>query len=159
MMSSDKPEDRRRGIHQLCMSWIASADFVFAWIDASDAHGTYWELGYAHAIGKPIFVAYPSESLAREVWFPGVARVNTSCVFPDPHSAYNSAKRYMSHGFPYGVANMPQFIAGRESRNEEVYQLKVALDLSETRARKREERLSGEVNFLRAIGSGEEGKP
>jgi hypothetical protein len=65
-------EARRQRAHALPFQRIARADFVFAYIDAGDCYGTLVELGYAHALGKPISIAF-SEKLSRktfnELWF------------------------------------------------------------------------------------------
>lgn len=56
-----------------CLSWVRKSDAVFAWIGALDAHGTFAEIGYAKALGKPVFVAFDrariSDDLERELWF------------------------------------------------------------------------------------------
>lgn len=56
-----------------CMGWVRDSGAVFAWISALDAHGTFAEIGYAKALGKPLFVAFDrdriSEDQEREVWF------------------------------------------------------------------------------------------
>lgn len=56
-----------------CLQWIQCCDAVFAWIGSGDAHGTFAELGYAKALGKPVFAAFDRARLGeqdeRELWF------------------------------------------------------------------------------------------
>lgn len=49
---------------------IDAADFVLAWIQASDCHGTLVEIGWAVASRVPVVLGYASPELEREVWFP-----------------------------------------------------------------------------------------
>lgn len=48
----------REIIHQSCLNWLRSSDVVFAWIESYDAYGTLVELGYAAALGIPIYLAF-----------------------------------------------------------------------------------------------------
>jgi nucleoside 2-deoxyribosyltransferase len=51
-----KPETRLSVVEK-CRSWIDAADVVFCYVDRERAFGTLFELGYAVAKGKPIFLA------------------------------------------------------------------------------------------------------
>ncbi|MBD3922983.1 nucleoside 2-deoxyribosyltransferase [Paenibacillus sp. PR3] len=54
-----------------CTNWIQAASVVFAWIDRPDAYGTIAEIGYAVALGKPVFVAVSNElACVNDLWFP-----------------------------------------------------------------------------------------
>ena len=48
---------------------LAAADLVFAYITATDCHGTLFEIGYASALGKRIIVAFAPEIDAADFWF------------------------------------------------------------------------------------------
>lgn len=48
----------REVTHRSCLTWLRSSDVVFAWIDNYDAYGTLVELGYAAALGIPIYLAF-----------------------------------------------------------------------------------------------------
>jgi hypothetical protein len=48
---------RQRAI-KLCRGWIDECDVVFCYLDGSNAFGTIFELGYAGAKEKPIFLAF-----------------------------------------------------------------------------------------------------
>ena len=52
---------RHVSLFDLCRKAIVQSDVIFAWIDRDDIHGTLIELGFAHALGKPIWVASPYE--------------------------------------------------------------------------------------------------
>lgn len=56
----------RKKLVKLCREAIKRADFVFAWIDCLTAYGTLFEIGYAVAIGKPVFIAGPYQA---DLWF------------------------------------------------------------------------------------------
>lgn len=49
-----------------CQQWIRSADVVFVWLNSTDAYGTLVEIGYAKAIGKPVFIAVDMVSTNEE---------------------------------------------------------------------------------------------
>jgi nucleoside 2-deoxyribosyltransferase len=55
-----------------CKEWIEQADAVFAWIDAPDVYGTLAEIGLAHTLGKPIFLAFSHDlpaGVIDDMWF------------------------------------------------------------------------------------------
>ncbi|MNW38167.1 Nucleoside 2-deoxyribosyltransferase [compost metagenome] len=56
-----------------CVNDIKSSDVVFVWLESNDAFGTITEIGVAHALKKPIFIAV-NKSLTtetmNEMWFP-----------------------------------------------------------------------------------------
>jgi nucleoside 2-deoxyribosyltransferase len=45
------------GIFRDCIERINHSDCVFVWIDRLDCYGTLVEIGYAYAIGKPVYIA------------------------------------------------------------------------------------------------------
>lgn len=49
----------REYIAEECTSLISRSDVVFCWLDSSDAYGTIFELGFAHALKIPIVIAHP----------------------------------------------------------------------------------------------------
>ncbi|WP_395666374.1 nucleoside 2-deoxyribosyltransferase [Methylocella sp.] len=76
----------RRRIFDADMARIGRSDFVFGYIDASDAHGTQVEIGHAHALGKPVFLTFDpalSENVVDDHWFAAQAAV----VLPGPLEA------------------------------------------------------------------------
>ena len=56
-----------------CLSYIKSSDIVFVYIDSMDCYGTISEIGYAKAIGKPIYIVLDNKKLSkdeiRDLWF------------------------------------------------------------------------------------------
>lgn len=65
-----------------CKTWINNADYIFVWLNDNTAFGTLTEIGYAHALGKKIFIGFPydhsshddngeeeSFSVNRDMWF------------------------------------------------------------------------------------------
>jgi hypothetical protein len=60
---------------EACFDCIRAADCVFVWIDEdfATAHGTMTEIGYAAALGKPIYAARSPAARGLnmvEMWFP-----------------------------------------------------------------------------------------
>ncbi len=67
-----------------CMDAIRRADIFFAWIECTTCYGTLAEIGYAKALGKPIWLAGKQElvwSAASPLWF--VARMADQVLFDD----------------------------------------------------------------------------
>ena len=61
---------RRRLVFDVSIERINRADAIFAYFDREKAYGSCWELGYAHAIGRPIFVGLSPDLTARDdYWF------------------------------------------------------------------------------------------
>lgn len=58
-----------------CTSQIDRADVVFAFINGTSSYGTLAEIGFAFALGKPIYILFACEELAMAMWF--VARMAT----------------------------------------------------------------------------------
>jgi hypothetical protein len=50
-----------------CLTSIAHASIIFAWIDDLSAYGSLAELGYARALKKPIWLAWPKP--LPDLWF------------------------------------------------------------------------------------------
>lgn len=70
------------GVRQLCCEALRASDLVFAWINTQSAYATFAELGYAHALGTPIWLAGPRAF--RELWliYAMAGRIDLAC--PDP---------------------------------------------------------------------------
>ena len=88
-------EDRRRAIFNRCLAAIRASDVVFAWIERPDAYGTLAELGYAHACGKRIWIAYDAKAFRYvpdfrdDLWFIGKAAEEVD--------TFSSAKEALTH--------------------------------------------------------------
>lgn len=56
-----------------CLKWIRQSDYMFVWIDSTEAFGTLVEIGYAKGVGVPVFVAIDEnivdEKMVKEQWF------------------------------------------------------------------------------------------
>jgi hypothetical protein len=53
-----------------CMKQIHEADAVLANIEKTDCYGTYFELGFAHALRKPIYLFInPGLKISSDLWF------------------------------------------------------------------------------------------
>jgi nucleoside 2-deoxyribosyltransferase len=50
-----------------CLTSIAHSSVVFAWLDDPSAYGSLAELGYAHALKTPIWLAWPKP--LKDLWF------------------------------------------------------------------------------------------
>ena len=75
----------------LCMEWIRESDLFFAWINATDCHATLLELGWAHMLGKPVYMAFASRDLARQMWFARNCPRTTAHVHASPAEALDRA--------------------------------------------------------------------
>ncbi len=73
--------DRSR-IFKRSLEGVRAADWVFAWLD-THAYGTCVEVGYAHGLGKKLWVAGPPSARFSDLWFPYLAN--------DHHLATNSS--------------------------------------------------------------------
>jgi hypothetical protein len=60
---------RRPDVVRACLAAIDKSDLIFAWLPTADAHGTLFELGYAHARGKCIVIATPNRRKITDTWF------------------------------------------------------------------------------------------
>lgn len=56
-------------VFKACIQQINYADFVFAYIESTTAHGTISEIGYAYGSNKPVFILFKTKRLAKELWF------------------------------------------------------------------------------------------
>lgn len=61
----------------ICKSQIERAEILFAYIDSADCFGTIAEIGFAHAIGKDIFIVFSNKELKEEMWFVDQMQRNT----------------------------------------------------------------------------------
>lgn len=64
-------DNARARVFRTCMDSLWIADHVFVWLTDRTAFGTLVEIGFAHAMGKPITIAYPhdDDSLRSDLWF------------------------------------------------------------------------------------------
>lgn len=124
--TTDGCDGREGGMGQIrtamyCRSAIKDADLVFAWIDAMDAYGTIAELGYAHGLGKKIFIAIKKGLEAHDFWF-----VHTLCYSGTPASfdfgnPKDALQWYLSQAknIPYAeYLQSPHWLAVRKSALE-----------------------------------------
>lgn len=72
----------RNDVFEICKSQIAKAEIVVAYIDCRDCYGTIAEIGYAHAIGKDIFIIFANAELKEEMWFVDKMQRNTEIASP-----------------------------------------------------------------------------
>lgn len=59
----------RSRVPESCLGLLKDSDYVFCWLDSFDAYGSLFELGFAHALGKPIFLAMPQNLPSDDFWF------------------------------------------------------------------------------------------
>lgn len=70
----------RDDVLKICKAQIDRAEIVFAYIDQSDCYGTLAEIGYAHASGKDLVIAFSSEELKKEMWFADKMQQRTGSI-------------------------------------------------------------------------------
>jgi very-short-patch-repair endonuclease len=89
--SGEKSHADNPQVNNLCKEAIDKSDLIFAWIDAPDAYGSIFELGYAVAKGIPIFLAISEElKNRRDLWFieQFISNCRESWVITAPNVAY-----------------------------------------------------------------------
>jgi Nucleoside 2-deoxyribosyltransferase len=75
----DNGEQDRSIVFRANIERINRADAVFAYIDRAQAYGSAFELGYAGAIGMPIFVGFPPRvSWRDDMWFSAQAGLGSA---------------------------------------------------------------------------------
>lgn len=76
-------------VNYICLSQIRRADVVFAYIDDTTCYGSLFELGYAKALNKPIFILYnlKNRDLLKDMWF-----INQSSYTYDVDANYENIK-------------------------------------------------------------------
>jgi Nucleoside 2-deoxyribosyltransferase len=80
----DNGEQDRSIVFRANIERINRADAVFAFIDRAQAYGSAFELGYASAIGKPIFVGFPPRvSWRDDMWFSAQAGLGSATGHAD----------------------------------------------------------------------------
>jgi nucleoside 2-deoxyribosyltransferase len=65
-----------------CLEWLRRADAVFGWLDDGSAYGTVAELGYAAALGTPIYLGLPGagarwDERLDDLWFAAALATET----------------------------------------------------------------------------------
>lgn len=53
----------------ICLDQIQRSDIVFAWLDDMEAYGTLFEIGYAKALGKQVWIGAGGFADPSELWF------------------------------------------------------------------------------------------
>lgn len=61
---------RQEAVVRTCLEGIQRSDLLFVWADAESIYGTLVEIGYAVALGKPVYLATPIE--LPDHWFAGL---------------------------------------------------------------------------------------
>lgn len=82
---------RRADVRDRCLEAIRRSDIMFVWLDSLSAYGTLIEAGYAHALGKRLWVAYDGPVDAHvggyeDMWFL-FSIAEHRAVTPDPSTA------------------------------------------------------------------------
>lgn len=67
----------RSDIFQRCMVGIQQCDLVVAYITSVDAYGTFFEIGYASSLGKPIVLCFAPNVDPSDFWFHEQAATRT----------------------------------------------------------------------------------
>ncbi len=73
IIGCDGLEISRRAVFGQNQAALASADLVFAYIDAPDAYGTIWELGWAACAGIPAYLLFSPGVHHDDFWYASLA--------------------------------------------------------------------------------------
>jgi hypothetical protein len=91
-----KHGDAYPGLAENCLTEVAEADALFAWIDREDTIGTSVEIGAAYAARKPIFIAFADGELAQHFYF--TQQLATGAVITaDAKAAWNLFVRWQNN--------------------------------------------------------------
>jgi hypothetical protein len=80
-------------VPSVCCQWLRRANLLFAWIENHTCHGTLTEIGWAHMLGIPVFMAFSSRDLCEQMWFPAGGPRTVANVFSSPKDALLTAIR------------------------------------------------------------------
>lgn len=85
-------KQQRDFIFKDCIERINLADFMFVWAeeDFHTAHGTHFEMGYAHSIKCPIILAQADPSFTENSWF-ALKAVESQIIESNPALAFVDA--------------------------------------------------------------------
>lgn len=75
--------------HKRALSQIRRCDIFFAWINSHDAFGTFAEIGFAHSLGKEIYIGYDKSVDHKDMWFLS-EMADDYGVFDCPRLAFDS---------------------------------------------------------------------
>ena len=84
--------ERRHKIYEVSLARIRRCDFMFAYINETDCHGTKFEIGYASALQKPIFLCFGDDlhwGKKCDLWF--IARCADAVFQPPVEHAFGKA--------------------------------------------------------------------
>jgi very-short-patch-repair endonuclease len=76
------PAGVQEHVFRECLAAIDRSSHAFAWIEDLHCYGSIWELGYAYAKEKSIYVASPEGVDLGELWFTGKGAVEVSAQAP-----------------------------------------------------------------------------
>jgi hypothetical protein len=103
------------GSHELaktCLTEVSESDVLFAWIDRADTVGTMVEIGAAHSLQKPIFVALANQGLAKLFYF-AVQLATVAVISPDALMAWKTFVRWRDREDAYANEGAKE---GRDQR-------------------------------------------
>lgn len=89
----------RKQVFDRCKTNIQDSDYIFCYLESADAYGTLWEIGYAKAIGKKIFMATNKKAI-RENWYDDLwfsrCSVDVDIISKDETEAFDKFIDYVS---------------------------------------------------------------
>lgn len=89
---SNQPRDQ---IPHNCRQWIERAHLLYAWIDDPTCYGTLVEIGWAHMLRMPVYIAFATQELADEMWFPTRGPRTQSSIHSDPQTGLSKALEWI----------------------------------------------------------------
>lgn len=74
-------------VYRRSLDGIGLADYVFVWLEDQEAYGSLVEIGYAHALGKPILMTHaPHINPKGELWFAFESATAVKCFESAPEA-------------------------------------------------------------------------
>ena len=96
-----------------CREQISSCDAVLAWLDGMEAHGTLLEIGFADALGKPVYIGFEAGEFA-DLHFDEFKFVREFGRLPDIYSdateLFGLMKMNLRGGVPPRITRKRKFI-------------------------------------------------
>jgi hypothetical protein len=92
----DNANTKKNKVYNYCLHHILKSDLCFAYIEDNTCYGSLFEIGFATAMGKPIYIYHKSTETIADMWFPNQAKYNINVNFNDPINAWLDFESYIN---------------------------------------------------------------
>ena len=97
-------DDSKEIIFHRNMEFIRKCNMFFAFIDSNDCFGTLAEIGYAHALGKRVYIVFDHSMryVLHDYWFVSRCAVQTE-IRNNGHQLVRTFKEFLAHAEEHRV--------------------------------------------------------